>query len=374
MLHHFLLIFYPALFTTLNEHKHTAGNTEAQLAYAPFSFLWNGNFAVSIFFVLSGYVLSLGYFSRHDLALPTRSALQRYPRLIIPVAVSVLIAWLLLRMNSFSNISIAQVYTKNEFWFSNLWRIQPDLAGAIKEAFVQTPFHGGTIEYNPILWTINLELFGSLLVFALLAVTGTLRNRIIIYALLCLLLYKSHLTAFVVGTALADYRYSNYFRRLPVYAMLLLAAVALYAGSFHWMKFLPPGDWGVLNHMTGLPARLVYTGAAAILLLCVINRVQTEPSRFQRIGIWLGKISFSLYLLHLIFIGSFSCWMFGELSDFGLSYHLRAALTLLCTLVLLLPLSYLFFRIVDQQAIRLARYIAQTAFHQKTDPEIQRNY
>jgi peptidoglycan/LPS O-acetylase OafA/YrhL len=373
VLHHFLLIFYPALFTTQSDHAHTTGTTEAQHAYSLFSFLWNGHFAVSIFFVLSGYVLSCGYFSRGDAALPARAALQRYPRLILPVVVSVLLAWLLLRMNAFSNISVAQIYTKNDFWFSNLWRIQPDLLDALKEAFVQTPFHGGTLEYNPVLWTLNIELFGSLLVFALLALTGTLRNRIIIYALLSVLLYQSHMVAFVVGTALADYRYSKYFRKLNRCLLFAFVAAAVYAGSFHWMRFLPEGEWGVLSHMTGLIARLIWIAGAALLLLCVINPVKTGSSRALRAGQWLGKISFGLYLLHLLCIGTFSCWLFPKLYDLHIGYHWSAALTLLCTLAALLPLSYIFWRFIDQPSIRFARYAAQTVFHQKTDPGIQRN-
>lgn len=373
VVHHFLLIFYPALFTTLAKHKHTESNIESQLSYSVFSFLWNGHFAVTIFFVLSGYVLSAGYFSRNDLSLPTRSTLQRYLRLILPVAVSILLAWLLLRMNAFSNISVAQIYTKNEFWFENLWRIHPDILAALKEAFIQTPFFGGTLEYNPVLWTINLELFGSLLVFAFLALCGKLRNRFVIYILLCVLLYKSHLIAFVIGTAIADYKYSDHFRELHRYVLAALVVVAVYAGSFHWMNFLQHGEWGVLEHMTGLTARLIYTAGAAILVFCAANRTKTESKRLQYAGAWLGKISFGVYLLHLICIGTFSCRLFGKLIETHIGYHWSAGITFAGTLALLLPLSYAFWRFVDQYAIRIARYTAQTVFHQKADPGIQRN-
>ena len=373
LIHHFLLIFYPALFTTLPEHAHTPDYTEAGLAYSPISFLWNGHFAVSIFFVLSGYVLSLPYFANHDHASPGKNALQRYPRLILPVAASVLIAWILLRANAFSNISIAQVYTKNEFWFTNLWRIQPGFFDALYEAFLQAPFYGDTFEYNPVLWTITVEFLGSLLVFALLALTGSARNRVILYIVIAALLYKSHLMAFVVGTALADYRYSRFFRSLNRYAVPLVMLCGLHGGSFHWIKFLNPGEWGVIMHMTDHLARNVYTISAALLLLGTINRTEIRFTMPVRLGSGLGKISYGVYLLHLIVIGTFSCWMFQQLSSLQLSYHQRVVLTFFGTCLVTFTAAYLFYRLIDRPAIRFARYIAGIAFHQKTDSEIQRN-
>jgi peptidoglycan/LPS O-acetylase OafA/YrhL len=370
--HHFLLIFYPALFTTHAEHSHTSANTEAALAYTPLSFLWNGNFAVSVFFVLSGYVLSLGYFAHHDTLSPSRKALQRYPRLVLPAAASVFIAWLLLRSNAFANISTAQIYTHNDFWFTNLWNIHPDFGAAAKEAFLQSAFYGGTLEYNPVLWTINMEFIGSMLVFALLALAGPLRFRFIIYAVLCLLLYKSQLAAFITGVAIADYRHGKYFRALPRAAAVALIAAALYAGSFHWMKFLKPGEWGVLNYVTGTTAQNIYTSGAAVLLLCAVNTTAPRAAIITRCGMWLGKISFGLYLLHLLLIGSFSCRFFQWLPD--MNYHARSAITFCCTLAIALPLSHLFWMFIDKPAIRLSRYKSGWFFRQKNDPEVVRNH
>src|SRR5262245_49449091 len=60
-------------------------------------FLWNGELAVTIFFVLSGFVLSLAFFQRRSGAGLSSAAIRRLPRLMLPVAGSILLALLLLQ-------------------------------------------------------------------------------------------------------------------------------------------------------------------------------------------------------------------------------------------------------------------------------------
>ena len=62
--HHFILAFYPALFFGDNATPHLRAGLEAFVSGTPINLLYNGNFAVSIFFVLSGYVLSYKFFVR----------------------------------------------------------------------------------------------------------------------------------------------------------------------------------------------------------------------------------------------------------------------------------------------------------------------
>jgi peptidoglycan/LPS O-acetylase OafA/YrhL len=56
----------------------------------------DGQMAVSIFFVLSGFVLSIGYFRKGGLDPILKLAVQRYPRLTIPIAMAALIAYILM--------------------------------------------------------------------------------------------------------------------------------------------------------------------------------------------------------------------------------------------------------------------------------------
>ena len=66
------------------------------LAYTPFAVLWNGTFAVSVFFVLSGFVVTNATLRKSD---PIWiDVVIRYLRLAIPATASTLVAWLLLSL------------------------------------------------------------------------------------------------------------------------------------------------------------------------------------------------------------------------------------------------------------------------------------
>ena len=60
--HHFILAFYPALFAGPGVPTHLAPGQEVFVSGSVLNLLYDGNFAVCIFFVLSGYVLSHKFF------------------------------------------------------------------------------------------------------------------------------------------------------------------------------------------------------------------------------------------------------------------------------------------------------------------------
>jgi hypothetical protein len=62
MVSHFLCTFYPAFQTIDAVDVQTRSGIELFITATPFNFWYNGNFAVCIFFVISGYVLSYSYF------------------------------------------------------------------------------------------------------------------------------------------------------------------------------------------------------------------------------------------------------------------------------------------------------------------------
>ena len=66
-------------------------------------FLWDGQMAVLLFFVLSGFVLSLTYWRNGSPSVLGSATVRRYPRLMLPVAASVLLAYVLLLTGAMSN-------------------------------------------------------------------------------------------------------------------------------------------------------------------------------------------------------------------------------------------------------------------------------
>src|SRR6478735_3104673 len=85
---HFFQFFLPAAFApALADHLE-----EKTLGGSPLNLAINGNFAVTLFFVLSGFVLSAPFFLKRDAWWYMGATIKRYPRLALPAAASTLLA------------------------------------------------------------------------------------------------------------------------------------------------------------------------------------------------------------------------------------------------------------------------------------------
>lgn len=81
MMSHLILGFYPVIYIG-TDHVVT-----------PWVRVWyQGDFAVTLFFVLSGFVLSLSFLHTKNIESLRSAAVRRYWRLVVPVAASVLIS------------------------------------------------------------------------------------------------------------------------------------------------------------------------------------------------------------------------------------------------------------------------------------------
>ena len=77
--------------------------------------------------------------------------------------------------------------------------------------------------------------------------------------------------------------------------------------------------------------------------------------------LFLGEISFSMYLLHFIILGSFSSFIFSKLEP-HLPYGGAFLSVFAVSVVLILALSYLAYLYVDKKAAAVSRSIYDYAF------------
>ena len=133
----------------------------------------DGPAAVTLFFVLSGFVLPLGFFRSGRTELVVRATAKRWLRLVCLVMLAVLLSWLLFRFGLYRHREAAQI--SQSAWLGTFGGshpgkdFTPSLSGAVLEgsllAFLREPDM-----YNPVLWTMHHEFLGSFVTF-FLAVT-----------------------------------------------------------------------------------------------------------------------------------------------------------------------------------------------------------
>lgn len=300
--HHFCLGFFPVLKDSV---------AEGGLKNTPLYVMVNGTGAVAFFFVLSGFVLTHKFHQQFSVRDFAASVVKRLPRLMLPAGLSMMIGATIL-------IYFPEAYGAAARLTGSHWLAAFASAG-IPEDFVPGfldaaqdslfvflwPHH--YYQYNSNLWTMVYEFYGSLLVFALVATCSLLMYKrghgvIVIHvlsAILCLVLHKPQFVPFVIGSLIAFFHcnHGSLFR-LPSWlaVMLALAAVAGYS----------------VEHWSALVAASTVT---MILLLCVSS---LEQRMSGPIGLFLGKLSFPLYLVHVLVMVSVTSAAYVELGEYGL--------------------------------------------------------
>lgn len=200
---HYAILFVPVLVGFSLAHSHVQ---LTRLAVAsPLELPFAGNFAVCIFFVLSGFVLSLRFFQTRDNSVLASSASRRLFRLMIPAAGSVFLAYFLLR-SGLMFLHPATVFSDAPNFLKHYYLFPAHIGQAVFQA-IYGVWLGNTdlfSSYNSVLWTMHFELFGSFLIFMFLALFGKLPNRWVFYGLFGLFFLKTYYLGFIAGMAMCD--------------------------------------------------------------------------------------------------------------------------------------------------------------------------
>jgi peptidoglycan/LPS O-acetylase OafA/YrhL len=350
---HFIDIFLPEVYDTDKALK-SWGIREHQGAIRLINVFLNPHLAVCVFFVLSGYILSRGLLGEGNRGRLAHAGLKRFPRLMLPALASVLLAWTVLEAGGFHygpvrNLTGAVAANYLAAPRSFLYAL---FQGSLGAFFVWDPSLIGDDSLNPVLWTIGVELYGSFLVFLVLA---GFRRRALGYAAVALAFFNTYYLAFPIGMALAELRVSA---RGRTGLALASAAFGLALGSYpyhgeteefwRWLP-TPPGADPVMFH---------HTLGAGCLLAAVLLAPGWVRDWFDR-PLWrfLGRISYGLYLTHFTVLIALPTWLVPFWAP-SLGYLPAITLAFAMTLPVQLILAYCFSRGIDEPATRFAGQFA----------------
>jgi peptidoglycan/LPS O-acetylase OafA/YrhL len=337
---------------------------ERWLFNTPLYFLYSGGFAVSLFFVLSGYVLSRKFFEGADIDYLRGAAFKRYFRLGIPVFASVMMGYLLITCRAFPHIPAS--LPSSFAWDS--YHGASSLIEALSQGIYGSLFFGRT-SYDYVLWTIQLEFYGSLFLFGFLALFGKGRYSGLSAAVAILVLMTisqnpgTYFAMFIIGAYIN--RSPAFFRRPWFTLPALLLGLFISAYKPNAPLYLPlVAAANNTQTLTGLAWNwpVVYEAIAAWLIVTAIlgsplaHRVLSTP-----IIAWTGKVSFSVYLIHTMILGSVGASVYKHtLAALGYEYAAFTAIAAVfaCTLLIAEP----FRRIFDARAIRVASAVGRLAY------------
>lgn len=343
----------PMIFTALH-------GTYAPSGYfsSGFYLFASGTLAVAIFFVLSGFVLILKFEEGDKNALAI-GAVKRYFRLAPPIIVAMIITYLLVASIGFQTSQVASMIGGHD-WLSSQTQSPLGILEALS-AGLFSPLLGG-MPHNGVLWTMNIEFVGGVALFGFAALFYQSR----IYWLFVLIgiviavelfgVFGIHFSMFLIGSLLIRHRTTTW----PAVTLVLIP-LGLYLGGMRtWHPNIVAAQ-AILGGDGSLAftIQIALNSLGAIMIVCCA--LFCEP--FKKIlsagwAMYLGKISFSLYLVHLPIFFSVGCKTFMELQGI-VSPELAATLSIVVALSLTFSVAQLITITADRFGISLSSKIGR---------------
>jgi peptidoglycan/LPS O-acetylase OafA/YrhL len=306
VVHHFL-IANPAFIDAAHRADY------AWFKLSPLHVVWAGREAVILFFILSGFVLSIPWWDGRrpaTAAFFVRRLFRIYPAYLVAVLAATA-GDLLISRHGLAGMST---------WFNSVWARPPDAPTLVSHLLLVPPFDPQPLD--PVLWSLSHEMRISLLFPLLMWFVMRYDWRFIVGVLLPLswlgglfapmswISSIEFLLMFAVGALLARERARltaivRNLGNLRLGAALLLA-VFLYTVNF-WLPLQPRpvysiavDDWSVCL-------------ASLLLIAVALGAYERLPRPVEILGTALGKVSYSLYLIHAVVLFSIVYLLVGVL-------------------------------------------------------------
>lgn len=363
---HFAAAFYPAMREGVSATSPAHTRFDELILQSPLGILINGDFAVYCFFILSGFVLSFGFYTYAiDLI---SAAVKRYFRLAPMVLASVLLSYFILKFALYHNTELANITGSS--MIEKYWQFAVNINGALWQGLVQTflvqPDASNSL--NIVLWTIYYELIGSLIVFAFLALTGTDKRRWILYIFFILVTINTYYSPFIIGALLCDlYVNRNHlFQKIGAirkgYKILLLVTGIFLASYPAYLK--NTDNLGIVHQalnftqIYSLNQAVLYIIASVIFIVLLLTSHKIKAILELKPFVFLGSISYSIYATHIPLLGSLAAIIFLK-SYAQLPYNLAALITFIVYIPSAVGVAYLFRKYIDIPSIHLSKYVAK---------------
>lgn len=284
------------------------------MSHTPLHTIWDGHEAVILFFVLSGFVLSLPYYGEKRTTYGS-FLIKRFFRIYVPYLVAIGISMLLLSIHA-PLLDNARPFAASS-WFFSMWNEKDSFKMLVNLMLMSGRF---TQTIDTATWSLVHEMRISIVfpvipwfikrtkatwqVLAVLSflIIGTLTIGKFPFQLGNSIYYTAF---FICGSWFAYHRYSISLRiqSLRTFEQWLFALAALLL--YNWTWLIPNfGHMPVLRDLDSVtPTSDFFVSIAGMIWMSLI----VAPGRAQRFMMhsafrWLGKVSYSLYLIHPIIL------------------------------------------------------------------------
>lgn len=327
-------------------------------------FILNGELAVYIFFILSGDALSLPYFHSGKKAAINKLLVKRYFRLTTPIVISCSLTYVLMKLSITYNVEASRIVHRED-WLGQFIPFDASMFSLIKYSLMDVYVnHSLQNSYNPFLWTMSIEICGSMLVFLFLYVEDELKRSVYVCAAIAIFLFLcgTFYSLFFIGLLFSYLRRNGVLRRFEISRQWQVLSAFLLLGTVLLDTLLRQhGSSKYLNILI-----------SALLVACFYSNVFLRKLMCSKLSKFLGEISFPLYLVHFAVIISPTSRLivlYGERGELTSRVIWCIALGTVIVSVLLAVL----FRVVEKWILRRIEALSQHVLKGVRAPDLARS-
>ena len=313
-IHHFFYCFYPLFIPD--------GMQSAPIEHIPgANLLVNGNFAVCLFLLMSGYLIARNANRYENLDDYGTAMVRRYVRLMIPLGVAAILSYLLCVLGLYRIHAVSEALgndlTANYFRVIRIYHLPISILWA-------------PLGYNVLVgpfWMMKYILLGSFLVMGMTLAIREQRPLFQILSILFVIVLALYLDAYYASVMAGMLLYKVERQPIAVPSALRIPSVLVLLAAACW---LAADQENVMDYDKYKNVLASFLFVSAVLSSRLLMRIFGS-----RLMDALGKLSLGVFIFHWPVICSLSCWLF-------LSWPIRNLWLLLGTIfVLSLALSLL---------------------------------
>ena len=353
-IHHFFLSFYPGVFFGEESVSHVSGKLDYKLGQNPISTFFCGEYMVCIFLLVSGLVVSYQMQQIEEKEKVSDFILKRYPKLSLPLFCVSLLVWGMLHLGIFSNIGISKM--TGSVWLGDYYQGTQTLRDVVVCSFLLVWFVMDN-RFSNVFWMLKILFFGSIL-SALLGQMAWGKNKkmYIVYGVAAVISFQfqNMYLLFVMGSFLSYFMIQNHkLKHQKIWGGLCLL-LGLFFGGFP-TKVIPNGIYEVfIPIMSGkINAQFLHMIAAFFTLIGIYYLEWIQKLLNRKSCQFMGKISYSFFLLHIPIMFSFSTWLFGIILNLTNQYFFASLVVVLISFIVTTGFSYCFYRFIEKPCYRL---------------------
>jgi peptidoglycan/LPS O-acetylase OafA/YrhL len=313
--------------------------------------LIDGRSAVTFFFVLSGFVLTFSSFgngARPLLIIPF--FMRRVTRIWIPWFFFFLVSWL---AKEFIPPPPQESLSQSQLVF---WSAEGTMMDFLKQCLFLLKDNSKAL--IPQDWSLRVEMRAAVIIPVMILLTRKSRYFLAIFSVILLVLIPStehYYFSFVVGVYIA-YLYSTNppNGRCPV--CFLILGYILYQAQWAGAQIIADIPLFVSKDVIWALSSI----GCGLLMLGVLTHHRVRDIMEAKFLGYLGRISFSLYLVHLIVLLRFAPWIMNQVRQSGIEeVFLQQAIVVTGVCLTSFVLADLGERFVERPCITLGRFITR---------------